>query len=58
MTALGNTIINVLVMKYVFSRNGFTEDINYHFLAEGDDFIGFFQHLNDELLDNIHKTFG
>jgi hypothetical protein len=42
MTALGNTIINVLVMKYVFMKNGFTEGINYDFLAEGDDFIGFF----------------
>jgi len=27
------------------------------FLVEGDDFIGFFKHMSDELLDNIHKTF-
>jgi len=53
MTALGNTIINVLVMKYVFMKNGFTENVNYDFLAEGDDFIGFFQHLDDQLLDDI-----
>lgn len=48
MTALGNTIINLMLMKYVFNKHGYTEYINYNFLVEGDDFIGFFDHMSKE----------